>query len=137
MNALNDMRAAPRSSSIRMGADLEAPVFGVEQQLAELQEALRANDPQALEAAASALHRCLAQAVDSFRTTARQGGQVPRPVRDRLALASARVAAQREALARATASLDRAIEVLMPAPSGVYESSGNAARLRNSGYATA
>lgn len=131
------MSTAQRNPSVRTGSDLEVPVFGVEQQLAELQEALRQNDPQALENAANALHRCLAQAVDSFRMTTRNGGQVPRPVRQRLAVASARVAAQRDALARATASLDRAIDVLMPAPSGVYEASGNPARLRSSGYATA
>ena len=37
-------------------------------------------------------------------------------LRQRLALAGGQVAAQREALARATASLDRAIDVLIPRP---------------------
>jgi hypothetical protein len=59
---------------------------------------------------------------------AAQHGGVPPPMRLRLAHASAQVARQREALARATAALDRAIEVLMPgahpAHRSVYSASG-------------
>jgi hypothetical protein len=39
---------------------------------------------------------------------------VPEPMRRRLAQVSAQVALQRDALARATAALDRAIDVLLP-----------------------
>jgi hypothetical protein len=56
-------------------------------------------------------------------------------MRLRLAQASAQLARQREALARATAALDRAIDVLMPdaAPAGkVYAASGLAEPLRHS-----
>jgi hypothetical protein len=51
---------------------------------------------------------------------------VPAPLRHRLALAGGQVAAQREALARATASLDRAIDVLIPrhAPKSFYSAAG-------------
>jgi hypothetical protein len=43
--------------------------------------------------------------------------------------AGGRVAAQRESLARATAALDRAIDVLMPGePSGLYGASGKSER---------
>jgi hypothetical protein len=59
------------------------------------------------------LHRSLAAAVDRFSTAARQG-RIPEPLRQRLAQASGQVAAQRESLARATAALDRAIDVLIP-----------------------
>jgi hypothetical protein len=51
-------------------------------------------------------------------------------LRERLALAGGLVAAQRESLARATAALDRAIDVLMPRerPAAVYSAIGPAER---------
>lgn len=112
--------------------DLEQPLVRVESQLAELALALRSNDSQALETAASELHRALAAAVDHFRTAARQGA-VPLPLRQRLAVASAQVAAQRESLARATAALDRAIDVLIPGGMPGYTAAGNAGRAATSG----
>ena len=112
--------------------DLEAPVERVEQHLADLHEALREGDPAALETSAAALHRALSGAVEHFRAAAHQGG-VPMPLRRRLAMASARVAAQREALARATASLDRAIDVLLPARAPTYGATGQGARQTYSG----
>ena len=112
--------------------DLEAPVQRVEQHLADLHEALRDGDQAALETSAAALHRALSGAVEHFRAAAHQGG-VPTPLRQRLALASARVAAQREALARATASLDRAIDVLLPARAPTYGATGQGARQSFSG----
>ena len=53
-------------------------------------------------------------------------GRQPRrcELRRRLALAGAQVAAQRDALARATAALDRAIDVLMPSPGTALYSAG-------------
>ena len=45
---------------------------------------------------------------------AARSGPLPPALRNRLASASGQVAAQRESLARATAALDRAIEVLLP-----------------------
>ena len=66
----------------------------------------------------------LAQAIVSFSEAARSGA-VPPNLRHRLALAGGRVAAQRESLARATAALDRAIDVLMPGENtGLYSSLG-------------
>jgi hypothetical protein len=119
------------------GAELEQPLARVEDQLTSLGQAMMANDAFALEAAASELHRALAAAVDHFRVAARRGG-VPAPLRRRLAHASARVAAQRESLARATAALDRAIDVLMPGAAGPgYGASGAAARATHTGSATA
>lgn len=107
--------------------DLETPLGRVEEHLQELQVALRGEDPDALESAATGLHRALAAAVEHFRFAARHGG-IPQSLRLRLASASARVAAQREALARATASLDRAIEVLLPSSAPTYGADGAAAR---------
>jgi hypothetical protein len=45
-------------------------------------------------------------------------GRVAPSLRRRLAIAGAQVAAHRESLARATAALDRAIDVLMPREPG-------------------
>ena len=80
---------------------------------------------------ASELHAALAAAVNHFAHAARNGG-VPPLLRHRLALAGGQVAAQREALARATASLDRAIDVLIPGPleaqAQLYGAAGHTAR---------
>jgi hypothetical protein len=101
--------------------ELETALAAVENQLASLGESLRANDTGAIDRHATELHRALARAVDHFSLAARAGG-IPAPLRHRLALAGGLVASQREALARATAALDRAIDVLMPrdASAAVY-----------------
>ncbi|HSW05107.1 hypothetical protein [Aquabacterium sp.] len=94
-------------------SELETAVANVERGLAGLADSLRERDARAVEVQANELHRALAAAVQRFMHAARHGG-VPEPMRRRLARASAQVASQRETLARATAALDRAIDVLMP-----------------------
>jgi hypothetical protein len=93
--------------------DLEEPLRAVETGLAALGDALRRRDSAAIESHAAELHRALAQAVDRFGTAARHGA-IPPALRPRLTVAGGQVAAQREALARAMAALDRAIDVLLP-----------------------
>lgn len=93
--------------------ELETAVAAIEQRLAQLGEALRERDARSVECQANELHRALASAVGRFTHAARHGG-APQALRLRLARASAQVASQREALSRATAALDRAIDVLMP-----------------------
>jgi hypothetical protein len=93
--------------------DLETAVSAVETRLAALGDSLRSRDSIGIDVHATELHRALAMAVDQFAVAARQGS-VPPALRNRLANTSGQVAAQRESLARATAALDRAIEVLMP-----------------------
>jgi hypothetical protein len=109
--------------------ELEAALGEVELRLVALGTALRDGNAHAIEAQAGELHRALAQAVHRFAQAARQGG-VPPVLRRRLAAASGQVAAQRESLARATAALDRAIDVLMPRDpgGGVYSVEGGADR---------
>ena len=92
---------------------LEAALAAVELRLAALGEALRERDSAGIDLHASELHRALADAVDQFAQATRSGS-VPLALRHRLASAGGAVAAQRESLARATAALDRAIDVLMP-----------------------
>ena len=105
---------------------LEPLLASVEQRLGALADALRERDIPDIALQADALHRALAHAVDAFVRAAQHGG-VPAPMRLRLARASGQLARHREALSRATASLDRAIDVLMPgaAPAGqIYLANG-------------
>jgi hypothetical protein len=126
--------ASEELAAVRQAARLEQPLAALEGQLAALGTALHQQDAAAIDVAASQLHLALAAAVDHFGRAARSGG-VPAPLRQRLALAGGQVAAQREALARATASLDRAIDVLMPrsAPAGFYSSTGGSDRSSQGG----
>jgi hypothetical protein len=118
--------ATPGSSP---AAPLEASLEAVEAHLAALGLALRDRDAAAVECHATDLHRALAAAMQRFAQASRQAGGVPQPLRQRLALAGGQVAAQRESLARATASLDRAIDVLLPpSPAAVYGHPGLAER---------
>jgi hypothetical protein len=122
LNPVPELRAPART------LDLEAPVSAVEQRLAALGIALARNDASAIETEAVQLHRALAAAIDHFGRAARAGG-VPPPLRHRLAVVGGQVAAQREALARATAALDRAIDVLLPERAGSgYAAGGTAGR---------
>jgi hypothetical protein len=116
-------RAEPRSD-----CELEVALAAVEVRLAALGEALRARDVAGIDLHATELHRALASAIDQFAGAARSG-TVPQALRHRLANTSGQVAAQRESLARATAALDRAIDVLMPRDSGgLYSTYGSAER---------
>lgn len=124
-NFSHTSRAEP--SAGRQRDELENVVASVELQLAALADSLRERDAPAIESSANELQRALGHAVECFMQAARHGG-VPEPMRQRLVRASGQVAAQREVLSRATAALDRAIDVLMPgaaAPaSALYAASG-------------
>lgn len=101
--------------------DLEPAIAEVETRLQALGDALLSRDATALERCASELHRALSEAVTRFSLAARHGAQVPRALRQRLVRATGAVAAQRESLSRATAALDRAMDVLIPTePQPVY-----------------
>jgi hypothetical protein len=118
-------------------AELEGPVQAVEDRLSALGEALHRQDAAAVDREATALHAALAAAVQHFSLAARSGG-VPLPLRQRLAVAGGQVAAQREALARATAALDRAMDVLLPElhtprNAAVYGVDGQSSRNASSG----
>jgi hypothetical protein len=127
------LSTAAELKALQRAAELEPPLAAVEDRLAGLGLALYHNDAQAIESEAAELHRALAAAIHHFSRAAREGG-VPPTLRQRLALAGGQVAAQREALARATASLDRAIDVLLPGLGGsVYIASGAAERAAASG----
>jgi hypothetical protein len=98
-----------------LNIELAQSVEKVESRLSALGEALRVHRAEAVEAEAAELQQALSAALDQLRRSARDGQLSPQ-LRQRLALASGRVAAQRESLARASAALDRAIDVLLPSP---------------------
>lgn len=112
----------------RADARLEEALAAVDQRLAALGEALRTRDLPGIETHASALHTALSQAVDQFARAAKNG-PLPHALRLRLASTSGQVAAQRESLARATAALDRAMDVLLPRETAsVYSATGTPGR---------
>lgn len=113
--------------------ELEAALAAVELRLAALGAALHARDSAGIDLHASELHRALARAVEHFSRAA-HAGSIPVALRLRLASASGQVAAQRESLARATAALDRAIDVLLPRESAaVYSTFGATERSMHGG----
>ena len=107
------MSAFAATVAAQVPPDLEDRLSAVESRLAALGNALRARDVGAIDLHGAELHRALANAVSHFSDAAKSG-VVPPALRTRLATASGQVAAQRESLARATAALDRAIDVLLP-----------------------
>jgi len=110
------------------GDDLEQTLAAVEARLTALGVALLESNSADIDTQASELHSALARAVDHFSRAARSGA-VPPPLRQRLMRASSQVAAQRESFARATAALDRAIDVLLPRDaSSVYSAFGTSER---------
>ena len=103
----------------------------LEAALSLVQQALSQRDVVQLEQQAALVQRLLADALNEAR---HPGSPLPPPLRERLARAGAQMAAQRVHLARATAALDRAIDVLMPSElTGLYGQSGRALRQRSSG----
>ena len=119
---------APDRTAPQPGSELESALAAVEHRLSALGVALCVRDTVGIDLHASELHRALATAVDRFALAARRGS-VPAELRHRLASTSGQVAAQRESLARATAALDRAIDVLMPRESAsLYSTLGSAER---------
>ncbi|MBX9716026.1 MAG: hypothetical protein K2X42_05465 [Burkholderiaceae bacterium] len=118
----------PLSGSEAVEPALESTLSAVEARLSALSAALQARDLSSIDLHASELHRALSNAVDHFSRAARNG-PVPPALRRRLASASGTVAAQRESLARATAALDRAIDVLLPREAAaVYGAQGSVQR---------
>jgi len=110
--------------------ELEAALTAVEQAIAMLGQSLTRNDAVAVEAAANDLQAAMRAAMTRFAQVAKRG-TMPPVLRKRFALASGQVAAQREALFRATTALDQALEILIPRPatdSSVYCAQGASQR---------
>jgi hypothetical protein len=131
------LSSTPELRAVQATHELEATLALVETHLSALGSALKLQDAQGAEDAAFALHQALAATVERFGRANREG--VSPELRRRLARTSSQVAAQRDAVTRASGALDRAIDVLLPgnAPraAGVYGASGYAAsRLGGGGF---
>ena len=122
------LAATPIDSVLDM---LEAP-------LAALGSALRQRDAQALERQVDALQAALAAALPRLRQSLDNDTRHSDPrhsdllqsARPRVAAAHARLAAQRECVARESALFERGLALLMPAPqpAAVYGTQGQAER---------
>ncbi len=110
--------------------ELESALSAVEQSIGALGRALTLNDVVAVEAAAGELQATMRAAMERFAQVAKRG-TMPPALRQRFAMASGQVAAQREALIRATTAFDQALEILIPravANTSVYSAQGPASR---------
>jgi hypothetical protein len=111
-------------------SDLEASLSAVELAIAALGHTLAGHDIGAIEAASTTLHDAMRAAMTQFAQVARRGS-MPVALRARFAVANGQIAAQREALIRATSLVEQNLEILIPRPmaeTSVYSASGASQR---------
>jgi hypothetical protein len=122
---------APASTPLPSGtSELEVSLSSVEQAIAALGQTLAHPDIAAIEAASTALHDAMRAAMSQFAQVAKRG-TMPVSLRTRFALATGQIAAQREALFRATSLVEQNLEILIPRPmaeTSVYSASGASQR---------
>jgi len=118
--------------------EIDSPLDAVESQLQALAAALRGQRAEDIETAAAALQRALAAALPPLRRGVQAAALSP-ALQRRLARARGQVVAQRESLARASAGLGRAIDVLLPRPvlRTAYSAAGLSERQAHSGLVRA
>ena len=107
-------------------SELEVSLVAVELAIATLGHTLTQQDIAAVEAASTTLHDTMRAAMTQFAQVARRGA-MPAALRTRFALANGQIAAQREALFRATSLVEQNLEILIPRPmaeTSVYSASG-------------
>ena len=105
---------------------LEVSLAAVELAIATLGHTLSQPDIAAIETASTALHEAMRAAMNEFAKVARRGS-MPVALRNRFAMANGQIAAQREALFRATSMVEQNLEILIPRPmaeTSVYSASG-------------
>ena len=122
---------APAANALPpVASELEVSLAAVELAIATLGHTLAQQDIAAVEAASTALHEAMRAAMTQFAQVARSGS-MPAALRTRFALANGQIAAQREALFRATSMVEQNLEILIPRPmaeTSVYSASGAAQR---------
>lgn len=96
--------------------DLSRHVQDIEAHLMQLDEALRGDQPLAIDAASQALHKALADAVVAVRHAqqAGQGEALPEALRQKLVLAQSRVSALQTSVHLAGSSIERTLGILLP-----------------------
>ena len=111
-------------------SELEVSLAAVELAIATLGQTLTLQDVAAIEAASTTLHDAMRAAMAQFAQVARRG-TMPIALRTRFAMANGQIAAQREALIRASALVEQNLEILIPRPmaeTSVYSASGASQR---------
>ena len=111
-------------------SELEVSLAAVELAIATLGQTLARPDIAAIEAASTALHDTMRAAMNQFAQVARRG-KMPIALRTRFAIANGQIAAQREALFRATSLVEQNLEILIPRPmaeTSVYSATGASQR---------
>lgn len=93
-----------------------------------LTSALRDGDSRSLLAATRQLQACLPPALHGMRSWAAADRAGPQRVHARVSNAAAALAAQREAVARACATAERAAAILFPRNADAYDARGVGAR---------
>jgi hypothetical protein len=109
---------------------LETSLAAVELAIATLGQTLTQRDIAAVETASTALHDAMRAAMAQFAQVAKRG-TMPIALRNRFAMANGQIAAQREALIRATSLVEQNLEILIPRPlaeTSVYSASGASQR---------
>ncbi len=114
-------------------SEADSALLKLEQKLQLVSAALREADAPALEAAVLQLQAELLRLAQRLNAPGRRGRVLPADLRQRLVQASAEVTAQREALARASATMNRAMQVLMPASPVAYGAQGADVRPTSTG----
>jgi len=102
----------------------------VELAIATLGRTLALPDIAAIEAASTALHESMRAAMTQFAQVAKRG-TMPLALRTRFAIANGQIAAQREALFRASSLVEQNLEILIPRPmaeTSVYSAAGASQR---------
>ena len=123
-------QSTPADASARDTSALEASLSAGEHAIAALGQTLTQRDIAAVETASTALHDAMRAAMTQFAQVARRG-TMPIALRTRFALANGQIAAQREALFRATSLVEQNLEILIPRPlaeTAVYSASGASQR---------
>jgi len=111
-------------------SELEVSLAAVELAIATLGQTLTRQDIAAVEAASTTLHDAMRAAMAQFAQVARRG-TMPIALRTRFAMANGQIAAQREALIRASSLVDQNLEILIPRPmaeTSVYSATGASQR---------
>jgi hypothetical protein len=111
-------------------SELEVSLAAVELAIATLGQTLALPDIVAIEAASTALHESMRAAMTQFAQVAKRG-TMPLALRTRFAIANGQIAAQREALFRASSLVEQNLEILIPRPmaeTSVYSAAGASQR---------
>jgi hypothetical protein len=103
---------------------LDVTLDDLESQMLGLREALKSGDAATLDRATEQFKASLLAARRSLLTGSTLRTAALAPHQERLRLATVELRTQREALARAAASVDRAALVLMPGTEAAYDAQG-------------